>query len=179
MMIKKKVLAICGSTRANSSNQQIIKAIAKLAEADLEIEIYNGLERLPYFNPDLDNEHVSDVVTEFRNKITSSDGVLFYTPEYVFSLPGSLKNAIEWTVSTTVFSQKPVAIITASSLGEKTHESLQLILKTIDAKFDDESQLLISGVKTKVNNNAEIIDAKTLEKIKVLIEAFIKAMNNQ
>ncbi len=176
--LRKSVFAICGSTRANSSNLQIIKAIAKLAKDDLDIEIYDGLDRLPHFNPDLDNEHVSAIVTEFRNKLIAADGILFCTPEYVFSLPGSLKNAIEWTVSTTIFTNKPVAIITASSLGEKTHESLQLILKTINARFDDQSQLLISGVKTKVNNHAEITDAFTLKKINELIRAFIKIMND-
>ena len=175
---KKKVLAICGSTRSNSSNLQIIKAIANLSPDDLDIEVYDKLNQLPHFNPDLDNEDADRLVHELRNKITESSGVLICTPEYVFSLPGSLKNAIEWTVSTTIFSDKPVALITASGLGEKAHESLQLIMKTVGAKWNEDAQLLISGARTKVNAACEITDAATLDKIKRLISSFVQNMND-
>ena len=67
----------------------------------------------------------------FRKSIEEADAVLICTPEYVFSLPGILKNALEWTVSTTVFSDKPTALLTASSSGEKAHESLLLVMKTL------------------------------------------------
>ena len=174
---KKRVLAICGSTRANSSNFQIVKAIAKLAKDDQDIEIYNGRDWLPHFNPDLDNENVSANVTEFKDQLIAADRFLICAPEYVFSLTGSLKNAIEWTVSATIFSNKPVAFITASSPEEKTYESLKLIFKTINARFDDRCQLLITGVKTKVNDHGEITDDLTLKKSNELIGASIK--NNE
>ena len=176
---KKKVLAICGSIRADSSNLQIIKLIAAMSTNDLEIEIYNDLGKLPHFNPDDDSEYVDEIVKEFRNKISTADGILISTPEYVFSLPGALKNAIEWTVSTTVFSGKPVAIITASGLGEKAHESLLLIMKTIEAKFDEQSQVLISGAKSKINADGVIKDNDTLKKIGNVVNAFIKNMRNE
>lgn len=173
--MRKKVLAICGSTRTNSSNLQIINAIVALSSHDLEIELYDKLSELPHFNPDLDNDSVAPTVTEFRNKIAAADGILICTPEYVFSLPGSLKNAIEWTVSTIIFSDKPAALITASGLGEKAHESLQLIMKTVGAAFTHQTQLLISGARTKVNN-AQITDEATLLKVKEVIVAFVKLM---
>ena len=175
---KKKVLAICGSTRINSSNMQMINAITNLSSDYLDIEVYDKLSQLPHFNPDLDNEDVDMLVHELRNKITEAGGVLICTPEYVFSLPGSLKNALEWTVSTIIFSDKQVALITASGLGEKAHESLQLIMKTLGAKCNEDAQLLISGARTKVNTAGEITDAATLDKIKVLISSFIQNMNN-
>src|SRR5689334_13830668 len=132
------ILAIIGSTRAQSSNLHLVQWIAAHYKDDYIIEIFDTLDELPHFNPDLDNEDVSPKVVQLRNKIASADGVLICTPEYVFSLPGSLKNALEWTVSTTVFSDKPTALITASGLGEKAHESLQLIMRTLGVKTNDD-----------------------------------------
>ena len=65
------------------------------------------------------------------------------TPEYIFSLPSGLKNAIEWCVATTVFSEKPIGVITASADGQKGHEELQMIIKTVMARFTTETTLLI------------------------------------
>ena len=152
-MTKKKVVAICGSTRTQSVNLSIIQYVGRLLSAEVEFEIYNELSLLPHFNPDLDKERAPDIVETLRDKIRDADGVLICTPEYVFSLPGALKNAIEWCVSTTIFSEKPVALITASASGAKAHESLQLVMKTIYADMTEETQLLIQGAKGKVNNN--------------------------
>lgn len=171
--MKRKVLAISGSTRKDSANLQIIKAIAELANDRLDIVIYNDLALLPHFNPDMDKDgSTPKIIEEFRNKIMDADGVLICTPEYVFSLPGSLKNAIEWTVSTTVFSEKPVALITASASGDKAHDSLLLIMETVQAKFTPRSQLLISGARAKINSSGKITDGATLDKIKELVEDF-------
>jgi NAD(P)H-dependent FMN reductase len=101
MMQRKKVLAISGSTRKESSNLQIIKAIARLSADSLDMDIFQELDSLPHFNPDLDGDQAPPVITAFRHRISEAAGVLICTPEYVFSLPGSLKNAIEWMVSTT------------------------------------------------------------------------------
>lgn len=169
--MKYKILAICGSTRKNSSNLRIIQAIAGLSSDIFDTEIYEGLHLLPHFNPDLDTELTPGHVLQFRDQLIAADAVLICTPEYVFSLPGSLKNAIEWTVSTTIFSGKPVAIITASGLGEKAHESLQLIMKTLEAKMNNSTQLLISGARASLNHTGEITDEQLLLKIKELITA--------
>jgi chromate reductase len=179
MDTKKKVLAICGSTRKTSANLQIIRFIAGMAGNAFEMDIYESLAQLPHFNPDMDreNEDVPPEVKRFRNKIAEADGVLICTPEYVFSLPGSLKNAIEWTVSTTLFSEKPVALITASGLGQKAHESLQLIFRTIYADVPEQAQLLISGVRSKINSEGNVVDAATSEGIKTLVDFFIGRLN--
>ena len=174
----KKVLAFCGSTRKDSTNLQILQAIEKLTVDNLEFEFYNELTLLPHFNPDLDKEVPPLIVQVLRNKITDADGILICTPEYVFSLPGSLKNMIEWTVSTTIFSNKPTAIITASGLGEKAHESLLLIMKTIEAKMPSKCQLLIQGARSKVNAGG-ITDENTLSKINELIVSFVSIINEQ
>jgi NAD(P)H-dependent FMN reductase len=175
--MKRKVLAISGSTRKDSANLQIIKAIACLASDRFDVEVYDGLAALPHFNPDKDtDENVPEIVKKFRNKIKNADGVLICTPEYIFSLPGSLKNAIEWTVSTTVFSDKPVALITASASGAKAHESLLLIMETVQAKFTPELQLLISGARAKLNSQGEISDEITLQNITRLVSNFVNAL---
>jgi NAD(P)H-dependent FMN reductase len=88
-----------------------------------------------------------------------------------------LKNALEWTVSTPVFYNKPVALITASGLGEKAHESLLLIMQTLQAKIGVHASLLIQGASSKVNKQAEITDPATLTDIGSLISSFLETMN--
>jgi chromate reductase, NAD(P)H dehydrogenase (quinone) len=178
-MPKKKVFAICGSTRVRSANLTIIQYMAGIAADQIEVEIYNDLARLPHFNPDLDKESAPEIVEVLRDKIKNADGVLICTPEYVFSLPGALKNAIEWCVSTTIFSEKPVVLITASASGAKAHESLQLVMKTIYADVRDEAQLLIQGAKGKVNDKGEVSDVDTVLKLKQLTDFFVKHINEK
>ena len=177
MSVKKKVFAISGSTRQNSSNLQLLRMIAAMSEPVFEVEIFNELGSLPHFNPDLDGEVVPDAVAKLREKIREADGVIICTPEYVFSLPGALKNAIEWTVGSTVFSEKPMALITASGLGQKAHEALQLIMKTIYAQFNERTTLLISGARAKVKDG--VVDEGTSGQIKMLIREFEKLMNGE
>lgn len=175
--MKKKIFAISGSTRKNSSNERMLKAIAALYKDTLDVEIYDGIDALPHFNPDLDNEHLPPIVQDFRERIRLSDGVIICTPEYVFSLPGSLKNAIEWNVSTTVFSNKPVAMIVASASGEKAFESLYLVMTTIESKIASKSKLLIKGAKGKIGMNGEITDQNALDNIKVLVASLIQSID--
>lgn len=175
-MSKKKVFAICGSTRAQSANLSIIQYFAATTVNELEVEIYNNLAALPHFNPDLDKDKAPEIVEELRRKIKNADGVIICTPEYVFSLPGALKNAIEWCVSTTIFSEKPVALITASASGAKAHESLQLIMKTIYADLKEETQLVIQGAKGKINSRGEVIDITTALHIQRLADLFVSQL---
>ncbi|MGZ3881655.1 MAG: NADPH-dependent FMN reductase [Flavisolibacter sp.] len=174
--MKKTVLAICGSTRAQSSNLFIIQHVAALMANDAEFDLYDGLTQLPYFNPDLDKETAPPSVEAFRQKISTVDGVLICTPEYVFSLPGIVKNAIEWCVSATIFSGKPVALITASASGAAAHQSLQTIMKTIYADLRSETQLLVQGAKGKIERDGNLTDSTTAEQLKTLAQAFLRQM---
>lgn len=174
--MKKKIFAISGSVRKSSSNENLLKFIAEKYSDELEVEIYEGIENLPHFSPDLDNENLPEAVANFREKINAADGVIVCTPEYVFSLPGSLKNALEWNVSTTVFSDKPTAIIVAAAHGVKALEALDLIMTTIQCKIADDAKLLIQGVKGKFNSEGEIIDTEVINKLDVLVRAFITSI---
>ena len=175
----KNIFAISGSLRAESTNLKIIEYVAKLAADSLNISVYRGLPRLPAFNPDLDGEGATmpAEVADFRRRIKQADGVLICTPEYVFAVPGALKNAIDWTVSSGEFMDKPTALITASGLGEKAHESLLLTLKTLEARIGDNAALLISHARTKLNAGGEITDAATVEALNLLIESLAQTIN--
>ncbi|KQO32648.1 FMN reductase [Flavobacterium sp. Leaf82] len=172
---KIKILAITGSTRKNSSNYKILKFIAEQINNSFEIEIFEDLDQIPHFNPDLDTENPPKEVEDFRNKINQADGIIICTPEYVFSLPGSLKNALEWCVSTTIFSNKKTGLITASASGEMAHEQLILIMQTLQAKLEDNTQLLIQGIRGKINEEGKIINEET----EIALQKFISNFENQ
>ncbi len=174
---KKKILAIIGSIGAYSSNLKLIRKLREMTAENYEMTIFQGMGKLPHFNPDLDDENPPGEIIEFRQHIADSDGVIISTPEYVFSLPGSLKNAIEWCVSTTIFSQKPVGLITASASGEKGHEELKLVMKTIESKFTEDTTLLIKGIKGKFNKEGCLTDTETIERLKHFIDAFNRILN--
>jgi chromate reductase, NAD(P)H dehydrogenase (quinone) len=168
---KKTIAAICGSTKRSSINLSLIKAIAELTSADFDFTIFTGITGIPHFNPDLEGETTPVEVTTFRDMLRKSDAILICTPEYAMGVPGSLKNAIDWTVSSCEFSHKPVALITASSMGYKGHQSLLETLKIIESDITDETQLVIPFVKTKVSGDGKITDAETLSKVKSVMDA--------
>ena len=173
-----KILAICGSTRKNSVNEVILNFLKLKFQKKADIEVFTDLATLPHFNPDQTVENIPLVVSNWQSKIESADAVIFCTPEYVFSLPGSLKNSIEWTVGTTVFSGKPVGVIVASGLGEKAFESLLLILKTIEAKVDDSGSILISGARGIIDEKGEIKDEAIVKKLDEMMEGIFESIRS-
>jgi chromate reductase len=175
--MKKKILAISGSTRSNSVNLHILQAIAEMYTAKVEFTIFNEIEELPHFNPDLDQEPFPLTVVALRKKIEDADGILICTPEYVYSLPGSLKNAIEWMVSTTLLTDKPAALITAASSGQKAYEALNLLMRTLGVRLAENGSLLITAPKIKVSVDGEITDEATLLAIRKLMDSFIDMLS--
>jgi NAD(P)H-dependent FMN reductase len=174
----KNILAIAGSANRNSANLKLIEIFADIVKDDFNVIVCNHLKSLPHFDPELSLHNPPEQIIELRNKIENADGVLICTPEYVFSIPSGLKNAIEWCVSTTVFSDKPVGLITASASGQKGHEELLLIMKTICAKFTDDTTLLIQGIKGKIDSKGRIADTKTANDLLKFATAFKTLINN-
>lgn len=170
----KKIFAINGSASNQSANQKILESFAKLTEAHFTVHIFNLLKKLPHFEPELSVQNPPAEIIAFRTEIEHADGILICSPEYVFSIPSGLKNALEWCVATNVFADKPLGIITASAQGEKCHIELQLIMKTLATVFTNETTLLIQGVKGKVNEHGDITDSKTLKELNNLMEAYKK-----
>ena len=168
----KKILAIVGSASRNSANQKLVEIIAELSQSHLEVSIFNDLKGLPAFDPERSIEAPPPSITQFRKRIEAADGVIVCTPEYVFSIPSGLKNALEWCVATTIFSNKPIGLITASAHGQKGHEQLQVIMQTLMADFTEETTLLIQGVKGKFDDQGALTDRKTRDEITHFIESF-------
>ena len=177
----KNVIAISGSTRSNSTNLNYIKGIQELAANLFSVNIFNGLMEIPPFNPDNDTdaENVPASIKNFRQQLKGADGILICTPEYAMGVPGTLKNAIDWTVSSMEFSKKPVALITASLSGQKGHAALMETLIVIESIINDDTQLIIPFAKTKITADNKITDDATLLQIKKLITAFSSLMNDQ
>ncbi|MBY0481194.1 MAG: NAD(P)H-dependent oxidoreductase [Chitinophagaceae bacterium] len=174
MTDKKNIFAIIGSASSDSSNLKIVKKIASLTTDKFNLTMFNDLKSLPHFDPELSANNPPKQIIEFRNNIEQADGIIICTPEYVFSIPSGLKNAIEWCIATTIFSEKPIGLITASAGGQNGHEELQLIMKTAMTKFTAETTLLIQGVKGKFDAEDNLIDTETTEKLKVFITEFEK-----
>jgi chromate reductase, NAD(P)H dehydrogenase (quinone) len=90
-----KILAVSGSTRADSYNTQVLREAAQLAPAGVELELWDGIGELPIYDQDLEDD-VPENVSRLREDWQSADAILFATPEYNGSVPGGLKNAIDW-----------------------------------------------------------------------------------
>lgn len=171
----KKIFAICGSTKNASTNQRYIEAIKQLLGTGYEVTILASIADIPHFNPDLDTENPPHSIKQLRNNIEHADGILICTPEYAMGLPGSLKNILDWTVSSSSFAKKPVLAVVASSQGEKAYQSLIDILTVIEAKVYPQ---LIPYAKTKINTNAIITDTATLSALKATLNLFVAGILN-
>jgi chromate reductase, NAD(P)H dehydrogenase (quinone) len=174
--MSKNILAISGSLRLRSSNHAILLALGKMMSPDISYNIYNGISDIPAFDPGMDNDTPPHTVAAFRKQLAEANGIIICTPEYAYGVPGALKNALDWTVSSASFSGKPTALITASTGGENAHEALIKILGAIDANLIKESTLLISFVKSKMDAEGNIIDEVTAAKLHSVYEAFVASI---
>lgn len=153
-----------------------------MAPADIEFSIYDGLDKLPYFSPELDTEQSTAPLTvaDLRQHVQAADAVVFSTPEYAFGIPGVLKNALDWLVSSGDFTHKPTAVISASPLatgGEKAHASLVQTLTVMTADIREEYKLIIPLIRTKMNTEGALTDAM-LEKTLVTLMTDLAAAKN-
>jgi NAD(P)H-dependent FMN reductase len=171
--MKTRILGISGSLRATSSNNAILKVVASMMPENIDFKIYEGLAGLPHFN---DSEITPPAVENFRQLLKEADGVFICTPEYAFGVPGSLKNALDWTVGTSDFVNKPVALVTASSVGDKAHASLLHTLTALSADIAEGGTLLISFVRSKLNANGEVSDPPTFRALQSVVHALVKAI---
>ncbi|MEJ5104421.1 NADPH-dependent FMN reductase [Chryseobacterium sp. MYb328] len=176
MAAPEKILIIIGSATKSSSNQKLMEQIMEKLP-NIHFQMYDDLSVLPHFDTALTDVDTPEEIVKIREYIDHSAGVIISTPEYIFSIPSRLKNVLEWCVSTNVFSDKPVAFVTGSASGEKGHEELLLLLNTLGAKTDDKHQLLIKGIKGKLEPDGSVennIFAKVLE----LVTDFEKSVSS-
>jgi len=174
---KIRILGISGSLRANSSASAVLNIVASLVPEQVEFTIYTGLAEVPAFN---DSNEIPETVEEFIKLLSGADGVFFVIPEYAFGVPGALKNALDWTVSSsTAFPDKPVALITAATGGDKAHAAFLLTLKAISAKIPEGATLLLSFIRSKLNEKNEVKDPATLDQVRNVINSLIGSIQNQ
>jgi NAD(P)H-dependent FMN reductase len=167
--MSKNIFAISGSLRAGSSNHSILKIIGDMLSDDINYQIYDGLSSIPPFDPGLDNNTPPETVIALRKLITNADAIIICTPEYAYGVPGQLKNAIDWMVSSGSFSGKLTALITASTGGENAHTALLKTLGAVDANVPEEATLLISYIRSKMNADGIITDKETSEGIRRVV----------
>ena len=128
-----RILAVSGSLQAKSRNAELLTVAARLAPPGVEVEIFGGLGDLPHFNPDVDARGAPDGVVRWRQALAKSDGILIASPEYAFSLPGVLKNAIDWVIVSGELEGKVVAITAAVPGPERGRRGLQALRDTLSA----------------------------------------------
>ncbi|KIA62691.1 NADPH-dependent FMN reductase [Nocardia vulneris] len=131
------VLLISGSTRSASTNSAALRTVQAIAPADIETRWYDRLAELPAFNPDDDGTGHPSVLA-LREALSAADAVLFCTPEYAGTLPGSLKNLLDWTVGTADLYEKPTAWLTVAvpGRGEGATATLAGVLGYVGATVD-------------------------------------------
>nr|WP_280469977.1 NADPH-dependent FMN reductase [Nocardia brasiliensis] len=131
------VLLISGSTRSASTNSAALRTVQAISPADIETRWYDGLTELPAFNPDDDGSGHPSVLA-LREELSAADAVLFCTPEYAGTLPGSLKNLLDWTVGTADLYEKPTAWLTVAvpGRGEGATATLAGVLGYVGAAVD-------------------------------------------
>lgn len=175
----KNIFVIIGSAGKNSANEKLVGYLEQLSKGYFKFRVFTDLKTLPHFDPGFSTDNPPKEIIKFRNQIEKADGIIICTPEYIFSIPAGLKNAIEWCVATTIFSDKPTGLITASASGQKGQKELRLIMKTLMAKFNNDTTLLIQGVKGKINNEGQVTDEKIKTDLSEFIEALRKLVNTE
>src|SRR5438105_4691234 len=135
-----KILGISGSLRRDSHNSRLLLEAAELLPAGVELELFDGLREVPPYDEDDDHDKPDDAVTRLRDAIAGADALLIATPEYNSSVPGQLKNAIDWASrprGAACLLGKPVAVIgagTGSFGGVWAQADLRKILGTAGAR---------------------------------------------
>jgi chromate reductase len=169
-----KIVGISGSLRERSSNAALLRAVARVAPAGVEIIIYEGLGELPPFNPDLDEEGTAppDTVAALRQLLIGADAVLISSPEYAHGVPGVLKNMLDWLVSTGELVGKPVALLNASPAGGTyAQSSLLETLRTMNWTVVPEASRMEPFVGRKITG--EVTNDATFRILASVIAALV------
>lgn len=138
-----RILAIAGSLRQASSNSALVNVAAALPVTSAELVVYGGLAALPPFNPDHNGDCAPETVCRFRQHLRACDAVLIASPEYAHSVPGVLKNALDWVIESGEFVGKPVAVISASARARYAWAALVEILTAMSARVIGEASLTL------------------------------------
>jgi len=128
-----KILGICGSLQALSANLALLHVAALSTPADAEFVVFDGLRDLPLFNPDVEAAGAPESVLRWRRALAESDALLVASPEYAFSLPGGLKNGIDWVIGSGELEGKIIALAAAVPAPERGRGGLRALRATLAA----------------------------------------------
>ncbi len=128
-----RILAICGSLQARSSNLALLEIAIASTPPGVEMALFDGLRDLPQFNPDLEADGPLPIVQTWRRALADSDALFIASPEYAFSLPGALKNGIDWVVGTAELERKIVALTASVNHPERGVRGLKALKDTLSA----------------------------------------------
>ncbi len=174
-----KFLAISGSLRRESHNTNLLRAAHQLLPPDVELDLWDGLKAVPPYDEDDDVDPAPEAVARLRAAIAGADAVLWATPEYNSSVPGQLKNALDWAsrpVAANVLRNKPVAVVGASTgaFGAVWSQAeLRKILAAIGARVLD-AQVAIGHAPTRFENG-RLIDEHIRQQLAGVLEQLVDA----
>ena len=172
---KVDILGFAGSLRKGSYNKALLRTALEVVPKDATLEIFD-LNGIPLFNQDIENQP-PETLKEFKAKIRAADAILIATPEYNYSIPGVLKNAIDCAsrpYGDNAFEGKPVALMGASigMLGTaRAQYHLRQSLVFLNMYPLNRPEVMVPFAADKVDANGNVTDAKTREKIKELLES--------
>jgi len=172
---KMKILGVGGTLRKGSYSRALLLEAQKLAPEGVVIEL-TDITNFPLYNED--NE-MSSVVQDFKNKIKAADAILFSTAEYNYSIPGSLKNAIDWgsrPYGDNSWEDKPAAIMSESIGmlgGIKAQYQLRQTMLFTNMHPLNRPEVVVGGVAEKFDEQGNLTDEHTKEKIKELLQALV------
>jgi len=154
-----RLLGLSGSTRQASTNTALLRALQAVAPNRIRLDVYDRIGSLPVFSPDLEGAATPPAVQEFIRRVHACDGLILSSPEYVRSIPGGLKNAIDWLVSTHHVIDKPIALVHASHRGDDMLQVLRIVLATISTNFNPEIFFRLSPLDQTPDGIAQIVGA--------------------
>ena len=172
------ILGIAGSLRKASYNRAALRAAQQLAPQGAQIEIFD-LEGIPPFNQDLEKSP-SERVVRFKERIRAADAILFVTPEYNYSIPGVLKNAIDWAsrpYGDNAWDGKPVAVMGASvgSLGTaRAQYHLRQVFVYVNMHPLNRPEVMIANAAERFDAQGNLTDEKTRDHIRQLLAALVE-----
>ena len=162
-----QIFAINGSLQPSSSNQAVLNLASAQVSATDTIDVFQGLRDIPPFDASFATHDAPHSVVALRRGITAAAGVLIATPEYGHSMPGVLKNALDWLVGSGELACKPVAIITASPTPTGGLKAQIALIQTLLAQSAEIVALLpIAGSKLKIDAGGAIVHAPTIRRIR-------------
>jgi chromate reductase len=170
-----RLVGISGSLRSGSSNEALLRAAAFCAPAGMELTVFTGLGELPHFNPDLDVDPPPESVRAFRALLASADGFLISSPEYAHGVPGSLKNALDWVVSSGELGHKPVVLLNGSAgTGEFAERGLRDTLEVMEAQVLSADTGLF--VRKKLDAQGRLTDPEVIRRVTACLEQLAAAI---